>query len=149
MLGCAVALFEAPRWFRHVAGPALIVMFGLTIVSPDQTHVDFLRFSLPAEAIATGVLLLALEQKPRLTPLLLRFPPLRRLGVISYSLYLYHPLIYPALGTRIHSHPVLVVTAFVVTIAAADLSYRFYESPIQRWGRARFHAESVKPPTTS
>ena len=66
----------------------------------------------------------------------LDWPPLQYLGKISYGLYIYHfPLIWIAGLIRDHSfpdaaaRPVILVGAFVGTVAVASLSYYMLERP--------------------
>jgi peptidoglycan/LPS O-acetylase OafA/YrhL len=137
MIGCAAALVETPRWFRHLAIPAFAGLLALGFLSPLRLDADYLRFNVPATAITTVVLMLALEHKPR-GPVgaILGWKPIARIGIVSYALYLYHPIVYPILQAKVHhAHWVIVVASFAITWAAAELSYVFYEAPIRRWGR--------------
>lgn len=64
---------------------------------------------------------------------------LLRLGVISYSLYLLHPLVFAVLGDANGSSTVVRVIAFVgalvLSVVVAELSYRFLERPMMALGR--------------
>jgi peptidoglycan/LPS O-acetylase OafA/YrhL len=66
----------------------------------------------------------------------LSMDPLRRLGVLSYGVYLYHFPIYLWLdGTRTGLEtggPALTLVRLGVTLAAASVSYVFIERPIRR-----------------
>jgi peptidoglycan/LPS O-acetylase OafA/YrhL len=137
MIGCAAAFIETPRWFRHLSIPAFAGLLALGLLSPLKLDADYLRFNIPATAITTVVLMLALEHQPRgVVGAILGWKPIARIGIISYGLYLYHPAVYPPLETRLHyAHWVIVVLAFAITWLVAELSYTFYESPIRRWGR--------------
>ncbi len=66
----------------------------------------------------------------------LAWAPLRRLGVISYGVYLWHYPLVVATGTRTWGQQVFIVVAAVVV---AELSYRFLEQPILtgRWRRPK------------
>lgn len=75
---------------------------------------------------------------------ILRTGWLRNLGIISYGVYLLHPVVIGVVDAlffhgRWHSglamHILFVCTATVATISAAAILYRFLESPILRWGR--------------
>jgi len=137
MIGCAAAMVETPRWFRHLAIPAFAGLLALGLLSPLKLDANYLRFNVPATAITTVVLMLALEHKPRgLVGAILGWKPIARIGIVSYALYLYHPIVYPVLEAKVHhAHWTIVVASFAITWAAAELSYRFYEAPIRRWGR--------------
>jgi hypothetical protein len=63
--------------------------------------------------------------------------PLRRLGIISYGVYLYHWPVYLWLNperTGIDGWPLFALRAWV-SLTLAALSYRFIESPIRRSAR--------------
>jgi peptidoglycan/LPS O-acetylase OafA/YrhL len=71
-----------------------------------------------------------------LTPILDR-NPLRRIGVVSYGIYLYH-LFGQHLGNALLSRMgvsftgALFITSLLITWAGAELSFRLYESPFLR-----------------
>jgi peptidoglycan/LPS O-acetylase OafA/YrhL len=64
----------------------------------------------------------------------LRSPPMRSIGLISYSLYLWHwPLLALDKATRIGPQPVAVAMALcLLAVLLAWLSYRFVETPFRR-----------------
>jgi peptidoglycan/LPS O-acetylase OafA/YrhL len=137
MIGCAAALVETPRWFRHLAIPAFLGLLALGLFSPLRLDANYLRFNVPATAITTVVLMLALEHEPR-GPVgaILGWKPIARVGIISYGLYLFHPIPYPILEAKLDAARwVIVLLSFAITWAAAEISYTFYEAPIRRWGR--------------
>ncbi len=76
---------------------------------------------------------------------LLAWRPLRWTGLRSYSLYLWHYPIFcvtrPTVDFRdlghLHGWPVFVVR-FVLTFGAAELSYRFVETPIRKGAISRY-----------
>jgi peptidoglycan/LPS O-acetylase OafA/YrhL len=135
-VGCAAAFVTVPRWFRHLALPAFLGVIALGQFSQLIIDKTFLRVNAPAAAVLTVVLILALEHEPRIATALLSFRPLAHIGVISYGLYLYHPAVYIVLTQEVHrAHWVVVILSFVVTWLCAEISYRFFESPIREWGR--------------
>jgi N-acetylglucosaminyldiphosphoundecaprenol N-acetyl-beta-D-mannosaminyltransferase len=80
----------------------------------------------------------------------LRTRALAAIGRISYGLYLYHLPIFVLLGVnaglnlRSHAAPTLthLAIAYILTFAAAGLSYRFIESPLLSLNR---HSTAPKP----
>lgn len=68
---------------------------------------------------------------------LLASTPLRRLGLISYGIYLYHWPIFLLLSPTNTglSDAVLFVPRVAISIGLASLSYRFLETPIRTGGR--------------
>jgi peptidoglycan/LPS O-acetylase OafA/YrhL len=151
MLGCAAAMIEVPRWFRHLALPALLGILALGQWSDAVPTATFLRVNTPATAVLTVVLILGLEHEPKIARGILGSAPIARIGVISYGLYLYHPIVYAVVGSHLHpsSHWKLVVVCAVITYVVAELSFRLYESPIRRHGRAWLERRSeVVTPVT-
>lgn len=76
----------------------------------------------------------------------LSWRPLARLGVISYGMYLFHMLVRHVAGAVLARLPLeipygLLLLTLVGTIVAAELSFRFYETPFlrlkERWSSHR------------
>ncbi|MCW2600194.1 MAG: hypothetical protein JWM02_2023 [Frankiales bacterium] len=138
LLGCAVALTPAwPAWSKNLTAPALLGLLALILVSPSPVHASYYRVSLPLAWLLTAALLVGLEAESGLSRAL-AWRPWRRIGVISYGLYLYHQLVFFVVGRHLTaSHRAVVVTEFLVCFVVADLSYRFLEAPIRRRGQQR------------
>jgi peptidoglycan/LPS O-acetylase OafA/YrhL len=77
----------------------------------------------------------------------------RYLGRISYSLYLFHPIVfYPllywwaTLPLALRYHPLAYVAlAYAGTLAFSALTYRFIEEPANRLAKRRYPAERPQP----
>jgi peptidoglycan/LPS O-acetylase OafA/YrhL len=133
--GCVLALSAPPRWTRHLALPCLAGIIALMVAGPSATDVNYLRICIPATGLLTVGMLAGLEHAPPIGQLL-GWAPIRRIGVISYGLYLYHQLIFNLLDYHLHARrSVEIIVNVVVAIAVAEISYRFYESPIRSRGR--------------
>lgn len=152
MLGAALAFaWAAPHrawtstraWERArtpltlVAGVTLVALF----VVLDESHAFTFRGGILFASLATAVLVLAVID--RATPLrsVMDLPALRWVGERSYGLYLWHwPVILIieadlASGTRdADGYLWSRVWAVLVTVAIADLSFRFIETPVRRHG---------------
>jgi peptidoglycan/LPS O-acetylase OafA/YrhL len=62
---------------------------------------------------------------------LLATRPLRYLGLISYTFYLYHEAVLLEVGQYIHSSRALIaLIAFAITALISGLSWHFFEAPI-------------------
>ena len=108
------------------------------------------EWSLLLEGLASATLIAALVLDPRLALHdILETKPLRFLGRISYSYYLYHPLaltIFAPMLTAmasppwVHAHPFLssAVTAIITVVVAIPLGYGSYvltERPMIKFSR--------------
>jgi peptidoglycan/LPS O-acetylase OafA/YrhL len=75
--------------------------------------------------------------------------PLRELGRVSYGIYLFHvPLLglLRRLSPWLAEHPgVLFVLGLSASLGAAELSYRYLESPLLRTARHRFSVRLDRP----
>jgi peptidoglycan/LPS O-acetylase OafA/YrhL len=79
--------------------------------------------------------------------------PLRGIGVISYFLYLFHPVFngvfhyycFKALPTLSHtSGKIATLSAFFATILCACLSWVYLETPLIRWGK-KWDYQPIEP----
>jgi peptidoglycan/LPS O-acetylase OafA/YrhL len=88
---------------------------------------------------------------------LMRFSPLRYLGIISYCVYLVHMAVLvlvhgwmlgePAVITNLMSGAV-TFTAFGTTLLLAALSWHSFEKPIIKWGHSfAYHGHKTRPVT--
>ena len=83
----------------------------------------------------------------------LDFPLFRRIGIISYTLYLIHEdigvLLMTKIGPYIGWNPMLPIVMMALAIGFAELSYRFYEKNVYRWlKRVLFKPAPVTTPVT-
>jgi peptidoglycan/LPS O-acetylase OafA/YrhL len=76
------------------------------------------------------------NERNKLMPVL-SFPPIARIGAISYGIYLFH--IYALVAAEkilqkinLDQKPMIFILGFIISILVAELSYRFYESPFLR-----------------
>jgi peptidoglycan/LPS O-acetylase OafA/YrhL len=67
---------------------------------------------------------------------ILTLRPLRYMGQISYTFYLYHLGVLVLIREHFHSTIVVALLAFGITGAIAAISWPFFESPILRWQRS-------------
>ncbi|WP_147061654.1 acyltransferase family protein [Knoellia locipacati] len=152
MLGAALAFaWAAPhrawtstaQWHRvrvPAVAAAAVVLVALVALLDESTPFTF-RGGILLASLATAVLVLGVVERPTPLRTVLDLPVLRWVGERSYGLYLWH---WPV---------ILIVEAdlawaersadgylwsrlwcVVVTVAVADLSYRFIETPVRRRG---------------
>src|SRR4029077_6474573 len=103
----------------------------LLVVLPGELR-GWPRLSLHLCMLALLASLVVNEQHP-LAPLL-RSPVLRRIGAVSYGMYLFHMLL-ENLARKLVARlgfgdgVVLFIACALLTYAVAEVSFRFYESP--------------------
>ena len=145
-----LARFVTPsRWgrFGWVAGPVAALVLVAEMVLLDEQHPLTFRGGIALASLATAVLVMAVIDPapaasggPTALQRLTRHPVATWVGARSYSIYLWHwPVILlvaldnpSAPGT--FSHLMTRVWCVVVTLALADLTYRFVEGPFRTLG---------------
>lgn len=129
VLGCAVALIRRRGILVKGATAALVLFVASTIVGAQT--VAWSVIGLPVVELACAVMVLAAASQAGWFARLLSFRPLVYLGVISYSLYVWHVLVvwmtHGAAGLN-------AIIPAVVALLLAVLSFRFVEQPF-RWRR--------------
>jgi peptidoglycan/LPS O-acetylase OafA/YrhL len=90
-----------------------------------------------------GVLLLSLMLTKGFILAALTWRPVRYLGRISYSFYLWHWAILLLLSQRIHSTSLLALSGFALTVAVASISWHFIESPLLSARSAHFETRTA------
>jgi peptidoglycan/LPS O-acetylase OafA/YrhL len=92
------------------------------------------RGGLAAYAAASAVLVVAATQRHSPVAAVLSWEPLRRLGVVSYGVYVFHWPLFLVLDegrTGLGGAPLLALRV-AVTLAVATASYRWLEAPVRR-----------------
>jgi peptidoglycan/LPS O-acetylase OafA/YrhL len=136
---------RAVRWARRAA-PPLVVLVALLLPTGLVSHRElwWTTFGFPLLAFATTTVLLGLASGglPRLRQAL-SWAPLAHVGVVSYGVYLLHPLVLKAIAlstgratsiTALSSPAALglYALAMITSVAVATLVFRTIEQPILR-----------------
>ena len=155
LLGSALAVAWAPwrtlgRATRQTivwldrAGVGAIMLLIVLFTRLDQSQTFLYRGGFALIALATATAIAGtVAPGARLLPALLDSRPLRWIGERSYSLYLWHwPLFAvtrPEIDTRLSGLPLLILR-LGLAIVLADISYRWFETPIRRGALGRLWA---------
>jgi peptidoglycan/LPS O-acetylase OafA/YrhL len=127
LLGCWLATLPDGRLRLRVPMWPALLLIGLLAFAPDPLSPTFLR----AVPIAIGAAAMLLISAP---PRWLSWSPLVRIGVYSYSLYLWH---YPvAWWTGVLDQPLELTRsalALVLSLGLAIASYHLVERPMRAW----------------
>lgn len=121
---------------RWAALPALAVLI-VALFALDESSAFPFRGGLAALAlIAMAPIIAGAQRRTSRAARLLSFEPLRRLGVLSYSLYLWHwPVIVFADEQRLALPAVpRAVVQLALSLALAYLTHRYIEHPVHRGG---------------
>jgi peptidoglycan/LPS O-acetylase OafA/YrhL len=123
----------------------LLTVAALVAVAATLGRARAFELSYPVKVVLLGLLLAQLVgPKGRGTWRLLDRPLMRWLGAISYSLYLYHYLIWVVVGWTISDPMVRGVLGAALTLPVAALSYYGVERPFLRL-RERIRPAPVSP----
>ncbi|MCK9686356.1 acyltransferase family protein [Scleromatobacter humisilvae] len=130
-----VALVRGVR-FSNDAWPRWISWIGLGLIAASTALLDTSRLYpglwALAPTVGTASVLLGLYATKRGAGVLLAIPPLRVVGDLSYSWYLWHwPFLVAAHVLVPQSGPAVTVAAVVLSLVAAAVSYRWVEGPIR------------------
>jgi peptidoglycan/LPS O-acetylase OafA/YrhL len=140
LLGAILALIlDEPRGFSfvsHIVGwwIAPLVILGLVLAAASSVSEDISGWSRLSVHCAMTALIAScvVREKNALEPLL-SFLPIRRIGVVSYGIYLYHLLVmhFVVKGLSLTGDPrgiAKFMATAISTWAVAELSYRFLEA---------------------
>lgn len=144
LIGCCVAIGLVPRlaWHKYVIhilsiGLLAAIFWIATRQSIMHAYPNAYALSL---CIATGVLIALNAQHPHnLAAQILRVHFLVFIGLLSYSLYIWHWLVFAVLRYQnIEETRFVLALAFILTFALAYLSWRFIEQPSRKLHRIKF-----------
>jgi peptidoglycan/LPS O-acetylase OafA/YrhL len=126
---------------------ALLVVFHLQVGGQGLDYVQAIKFFLIALFYTAAIGYLVVEQHRGLSQILnLRF--LRFSGMISYGLYVFHPLCFHwAESIPTDSFWIRFIGSLVLSYMVAYLSYRIYEKPLLRF-KKYFSYSSCSPEST-
>jgi peptidoglycan/LPS O-acetylase OafA/YrhL len=149
--GTGPSLLRSPS-FRRVAWPLLLLGAAVQVqMMRNWLDVRLYEYVLPVFALEIGFLVFVAATDPGcVLARVLAARPLRYLGLISYSLYLWHPLVLATFGypnAILRDSQLDPTTAVAVSIGFAILSYNFVEQPFLRRKR-RYAVATVAPETT-
>lgn len=159
LFGCSLALGANPMLdepgpssgiLRRVLLPLSLAMIALTFLYRADWFRETLRYTLQGVALTT-VFVVAMRD-PEWWPfrwLNRRLP--RRIGVLSYSLYLVHDVVLYALEEHAPRlpQPVLGVLGLLIAILLAELIHRAIEKPCARLRRHLGHVPSTAAPAAA
>ena len=133
MLGSLLAILSLPihrSWWVQFLGVLGLGLIIYSMVSFDKTTV-FPGFSALLPCVGTTLVIYAGRAGTGLSTRILSFKPIVFIGLISYSVYLWHwPLITFAKYTFHYSHP-MMVAVMAGSVAVGFLSWYFVERPFR------------------
>ncbi len=148
LIGALLALWmlrrreqERPSW-RHAVEPVGLIALVATFWAYSQVSLSseqLFEGGLPLFALGTAGVIRAAVEPGTAVARVLALRPLQHLGRISYGVYLYHWPVFIWLDAEATGldHVPLFALQVLVTLTAAELSYRFVEMPIRQRGLPR------------
>jgi peptidoglycan/LPS O-acetylase OafA/YrhL len=145
VVGASIACFEShvrnSRWLTGAVAAISITSGMLSVPNMIGAHWNcwFTGGMYSRQLVLIGLFLLVLWKPMRPNLGILRDQVMQHVGTISYGLYVLHWPIYDLLGVRITAPAGVTggasaqLIAIVLTFLAAELSYRYYETPARRW----------------
>jgi peptidoglycan/LPS O-acetylase OafA/YrhL len=128
-----LAAWLARRERPLISGRAAVAAFALGIVLQSAVVPDLLKYTLGTLCLSLAVV--HLEWAPRWFLKPFEHPWLVRLGVLSYSIYLWQQPFY-AFGAH---HPRLRFATLPAALITGALSFKFLEKPTRAWLNARWN----------
>jgi peptidoglycan/LPS O-acetylase OafA/YrhL len=139
VLGCAAAAYRRLGLRLPGVGLAFLALAGvLAAFMFAYQDIHGLLFVLPAFNVAAAILVLA-ASTPGAAASIFAVRPLAYLGVISYSVYVWHQLVRQLLGDQ---HPSIALLSILVVAVG---SYHLIERPF-RYGRSASSLPGESPP---
>ncbi len=137
----ALAARRDPEWIVRRRNAALTcsvsavtLLMALSILpvfraAANSILFNSLAYSLSAACLG-GLLVYVLGSQHVFLHKILSAAPLRYLGLISYTFYLYHEAVLLKVGQYLHSRALIAATAFSITVVTSVLSWHLFEAPI-------------------
>jgi peptidoglycan/LPS O-acetylase OafA/YrhL len=154
LFGCGLALAQNPmldpqrvktrtlQWLLLPAGLALLLV-SFTFRAPWFR--ETLRYSL--QGLGLIPLFVVAMRTPAFGPFAwLNTKPFKRLGLLSYSLYLVHHLVLYALERPVQQPLLRAVLALAISLLVSEAIHRLIEKPCARLRRRLAHAKLAAPP---
>jgi len=137
----ALAARRDPEWIARrrttaltCCVSALALLIALSILPSFRAAANSILFNSLAYSLSAaclgGLLVYALGSQQGLLHKFLSAAPLRYLGLISYTFYLYHEAVLLEAGQYLHSRTLIALTAFSITVLISVLSWHLFEAPI-------------------
>ncbi len=137
LLGSLLALLVRPAenrsWLTEMSGAAGIGLIALSVaLYDDQVPFPGLRAAVPC--LGAGLIIWSGETGPSLARRLLSRSVLVAIGLISYSLYLWHwpALVFTRYILMREPGPLELVLLLAATVVLAYLTWKFIETPVRR-----------------
>ena len=145
LIGYRLSQVEACRKYLTSSAALLAALIGLLLAAHFKAH-DLILFAF------FPMIVLILYFEPAVAKLIFANPASYHLGVISYSIYLVHPLFNP---TRLEliaeryvgniAHPLSLITMILLSWGVAYVLYRFVELPGRLYVQRIFLRRPVSP----
>ena len=152
LVGSLLALFWSPARLRttitagavsvlDVVGASALVVFVWFVINANQAATWMYRGGFLVVAVAGAVMIAVAVHPASRVGRALAWSPILWVGVRSYSIYLWHWPVFmltrPRLDVPLTGVP-LFILRLAITLALADLAFRFVETPIRKGALSRW-----------
>jgi peptidoglycan/LPS O-acetylase OafA/YrhL len=126
-------------WSRWSFLIALFLLMGLSALPSFRHTANSMLFNTVGYSLVVvvfaGALIQALAMRAGLAYRFLTALPLRYMGRISYTFYLYQVPFLEMVSHHVRSRAAVTILGFAATFLFSTLSWHFFEAPILDWGR--------------
>ena len=142
-MGAFIAIASGcdPQWLsrnrrlaRNISATSMALLAALSILPSFRATANSVMFNAMAYSLSAaclgGVLVYVLASRRGFTHTLLTAPPLRYLGLVSYTFYLYHEGVLLQVGQYFQSRILIASVGFSITVLISVLSWHCLEAPI-------------------
>jgi exopolysaccharide production protein ExoZ len=151
LVGMALRNPKVIAWVKVTPVWPIMVLGVVGLLCAMQAHLDglpkVLAYSPSAAALVFACAAKDMYKKP------LQGALIHRLGLLSFGVYLIHPIVIPILGALVANTVgkgwvgtgVLYVSTIACTVLLADIAHQMIEKPSNKWIRAKFNLAPSMP----
>lgn len=139
LIGALLALLHQSGWapsrkLVNIGGAVGALVVAFWVVNPTPTPNALFYGGYTLVALGTAAVILAIVRGgDTIAVRALSWRPLIGLGRISYSLYLWHYLVFVLVAKVVHDTVMRVAAAYLLAVGCAVASYAGIEQPVLRW----------------
>jgi peptidoglycan/LPS O-acetylase OafA/YrhL len=140
---------QLQRWIPTVIAPAAVVIF-IAVAATQSLYFRLVWADVILGACMVPIFWTIITRSTGPVTTLLNNRIVAHIGVLSFSIYLFHKLVFAVVGKVVHVAPVADILALIGTIAVAEVVYLMVEKPCGRLRRKlEAHSRFSRPQATN